>query len=322
MHCMAIIKERMDFMEQFNIVLNQLILFFVLMIIGYIAVRLHVVGEEFLDGLSRLITRILLPLLVFSNAVSGTTRSQLFECYPILLLTLAFYISIIVVCLALGKILRLKGERNKVFRAAFVFGNAGFIGIPLITAIFPENGPIYIALMSIIDQTFMWTYGLKLTTPASKKRKFNFKNFINPALCAVILSLILLLLNINTLIPDVLVNALSTMGKAATPLSLFYLGGLFHFCNWKSVLKAKELYAGIVVKMIAFPLAFYAVASMICPLQEMVRTISIIAALPTMTTIAMFTKSNQNQEDYAVGFVLMTTAASLITLSIVSYFIL
>ncbi len=307
-------------MEQFYIVLNQLILFFILMIIGYIAVRLRVVGEDFLDGLSRLITKILLPLLVFSNAVSGTTRSQLFECYPILLLTLAFYVCIILVCLLLGRILGLKGDKNRVFRAALVFGNAGFIGIPLITSIFPENGPIYIALMSIIDQTFMWTYGLKLTTPESKKQKFNFKNFINPALCAVLLSLILLLLNIH--LPDVFVNALSTMGKAATPLSLFYLGGLFYFCNWKSVLKAKELYVGILVKMVAFPLAFYTITSMICPFHEMVQTISIIAALPTMTTTAMFTKSTNNHEDYAVGFVLITTAASLITLSIVSYFIL
>lgn len=307
-------------MAQFNVVLNQLILFLVLMMIGYIAVRLHIVGEEFLDGLSRLIMKILLPLLVFSNAVSGTDRNQIFQCYPILLLTLGFYVSIIVVCYILAKLLRLKGERNKVYRAALIFGNAGFIGIPLITSIFPENGAIYIALMSIIDQSFMWTYGLKLTTPSSAKQKFDFKKFINPALGAVVLSLILILLNIK--LPSVFVNALSTMGKAATPLSLFYLGGLFYFCNWKSVLKCKELYIGIVVKMIAFPLVFFFAASTLCPSLEMAQTISIIAALPTMTTIAMFTKSNHNEEDYAVGFVLLTTAASLITLSIVSYIIL
>ncbi len=307
-------------MVQFNIVLNQLILFLILMMIGYIAVRLHIIGEDFLDGLSRLIMKILLPLLVFSNAISGTSRSQLLNCYPILLLTLGFYISIIIVCYVLAKILRLKGERNKVFRAALIFGNAGFIGIPLITSIFPQNGAIYIALMSIIDQTFMWTYGLKLTTPAGNKKKFNVKNFINPALCAVVLSLIFILLGIK--LPVVVVNALSTMGKAATPLSLFYLGGLFFFCNWKSVLKCKELYIGIIVKMVLFPLAYFAVASLVCPNREMVQTLSIIAALPTMTTIAMFTKSSHNEEDYAVGFVLISTAASLITLSIVSYFIL
>ena len=307
-------------MPQFQIVLNQLILFLILMMIGYIAVRLKIVGEDFLDGLSRLITRILLPLLVFSNAITGTSRNQLFECYPILLLTLSFYGSIILVCYLLARVLRLKGERNKVFRAALIFGNAGFIGIPLITSIFPENGAIYIALMSIIDQTFMWTYGLRLTTPASAGKKLNLKNFLNPALCAVILSLIFLLLGLH--LPDVIVNALSTMGKAATPLSLFYLGGLFFFCNWKSVLKCMELYIGIIVKMVLFPLAFFAVASRLCPSLEMVQTIAVIAALPTMTTIAIFTKSNRNEEDYAVGFVLITTAASLLTLSIVSYLIL
>ncbi len=307
-------------MAQFGIVLNQVILFLVLMIIGYIAVRLRIVGEDFLDSLSRLIMKILLPLLVFSNAVSGTSRQQLFDGYPILLLSLGFYISIIIVCFLLAKILRLKGEKNKVFRAALIFGNAGFIGIPLITSVFPENGAIYIALMTIIDQSFMWTYGLALTTPAKNGKKFSFKNFINPALCAVVLALILILAGIR--LPKVLVDALSTMGKAATPLSLFYLGGLFFFCNWKTVLKCKELYIGIIVKMILFPLAYFFVASLLCSNKEMVQTLSLISALPTMTTIAMFTKSNRNEEDYAVGFVLITTAASLITLSIVSYLIL
>lgn len=306
-------------MNQFFIVLNQLISFLIMMIIGFLAAKLSVVSEEFLDGLSKLIMRIILPILIFTNAVNGTTRSELFECYPILLLSLGMYIGLIIVFLLISKVMSLKEERNRLYRCTMIFGNAGFIGIPLLMSIFPEKGALYIALMSIVDQTFLWTYGHNLTIPIKEKQKFKIKNFINPALGAVALSLVIILLGIH--IPTIILTPLQTVGKASTPLSLIYLGGLFYYCNWKIVLKEKELYVGIFIKMIIFPIVFYYIASGIFSNTDMVRAMSIISALPTMTTIAMFAKSKNNQAEYAVGTVLITTAVCLITLTIVSYII-
>lgn len=306
-------------MDQFFIVLNQLISFLIMMIIGFLSAKLSVASENFLDGLSKLIMRIILPILIFTNAVNGTTRNELFECYPILLLSIGMYIGLIIVFLLLSKCMGLKEERNRLYRSTMIFGNAGFIGIPLLMAIFPEKGALYIALMSIIDQTVLWTYGLNLTVPVKEKQNFKLKNFINPALGAVVLSVIIILLGIH--IPSMVLTPLQTVGKASTPLSLIYLGGLFYYCNWKMVLKEKELYIGILTKMIIFPIAFYYIASNICSNVDMVRAMAIISGLPTMTTIAMFAKSKNNQAEYAVGTVLVTTAVCLITLTIVSYII-
>ncbi|MDO5516134.1 MAG: AEC family transporter [Clostridium sp.] len=306
-------------MNQFFIVLNQLISFLIMMLIGFSAGKLKIVNEEFLDGLSRLIMRIILPILIFTNAVIGATLQDLIQCYPVILLSIGMYIGLIIVFYLITKGMKLKGDRGRVYEASMIFGNAGFIGIPLLMAIFPERGALYIVLMSIVDQTFLWTYGVNLTTPQKDKQKFNFKNFINPALCAVMLSLIVIILGIH--LPNSVLNPLATVGRASTPLSLIYLGGLFYFCNWKSVLKEKELYIGIIAKMIIFPVIFYYIAKIFCSEIEMVRAIAVISGLPTMTTIAMFTKSKNNNAEYAVGTVLITTAVCLITMTIVSYII-
>ena len=63
--------------QSFSIILNQLISFFLMMIAGYLAARLKIISRKFLDGLSALIMKILLPVLVFANMMNGTSRSQL-----------------------------------------------------------------------------------------------------------------------------------------------------------------------------------------------------------------------------------------------------
>ena len=35
-------------------------------------------------------------------------------------------------------------------------------------ALWPQNGAIYVALMSIVDQTLLWTYGVWLCEPVAE----------------------------------------------------------------------------------------------------------------------------------------------------------
>ena len=306
-------------MDQFFIVANQLGQFFIMLLIGYVSARTKVVDEGFLTGLSKLIMRVILPILIFSNTVSGATRESLLQSLPVFFLAIGMYAGLLALFKVLAGILGLKGEMNKVFRALMIFGNVGFIGIPIISAMFPEKGMIYIALITIVDQSVLWIYGVRLTTPESQQMKINFKNFINPALCAVALAVATLLAGIK--LPEVILPSLSTVGKSATPLSLIYLGGLFHFCNWKIVLKVKQTYVGLLFKMVLFPIAFYYLASLTGADKAMIGTLTVLSALPTMTTVAMFAKSKDNEGEYAIGMVLVSTALCLITLPLVSFIV-
>ena len=266
---------------------------------------------------------VLIPVLVFSNAVDGADRAQLASNWGVMLLTAVMYALLILVFWLVAELLRLKGSRSHVFQASLIFGNAGFIGIPLIMALWPQNGAIYVALMSIIDQTLLWTYGVWLCEPVAETTVGLLKRFVNPAFVGVMLALILILLGVK--VPDIILKPLHTIGNMATPMSLIYLGGLFALTKWWGVLKRYELYAGLVAKMIAFPLAFYALLTALTgalpqlPItHDMVLMITVIAGLPTMTTIAMFTGRKNNMPEYAVGFVLVSTLFSLASLTIVS----
>ena len=330
-------------MGQFGVMVGQLVGFLIMLMVGYGCVRLRFYGKTALDGMCSLLLNVLIPVLVFSNAVDGTDRSHLEANWGVMLLTAVMYGLLILTFWGFAHLLRLTGSRSHVFQASLVFGNAGFIGIPLIMALWPREGAIYVALMSIIDQTLLWTYGVWLCEPirpvagvaegnvATALRPSLgsrvlglLRRFVNPAFIGVMIALALILLGIT--VPELILKPLHTIGAMATPMSLIYLGGLFALTKWWGVLRRYELYAGLVAKMIAFPLAFYALLTWavgVLPFallitHDMILMITVIAGLPTMTTIAMFTGRKNNMPEYAVGFVLVSTLFSLVSLTIVS----
>ena len=79
------------------------------------------------------------PLLVFSNAMAGADRAQVEANWGAMLLTAVMYALLILVFRLVAWALRLKGSRSHVFQAALIFGNAGFIGIPIIMALWPHE---------------------------------------------------------------------------------------------------------------------------------------------------------------------------------------
>lgn len=288
-----------------------------MLLCGYLAARWHVVSKDFLDGLAKLIMRLLIPILIFANAMDQTSWQMMVQSSAVLGLTAALYVSLIVVMAIVAKGLRLRGDHSRIFQATTIFGNAGFIGIPLLMAAFPQRGAIFVTLMSMVDQCFLWTYGLYLTTPAAQKAAFSWRHFLNPALVGVALSVVCIAAGITVPVP--LDTALLTIGRAATPLALMYLGGLLYFSHWGIAARQLELYVGMAVKLVAFPLAFWYVARQLCDDTQAVQAISLIAALPTMTVIAMFAESHHNEGDYTLGAVLLMTIVSLVTLTVVSF---
>lgn len=324
-------------MQQFGVVLNQLIGMAVMMAVGVICVKTKLLNEKSLNGICQLILKVGIPMLVFANAVSGTTCADLLHSSAMIGLTLLLYALLIASMWLLAKLLRVPGERGRLFQGAFIFGNAGFIGLPLVLALFPERGALYFALMSLVDQCLLWTYGVWITKPlANRSGRFDERparswlqrvsSLISPALVAVALSIAVILLGVD--VPEQILSPIRSLGGISTPLSMLYLGGLLVLRKWTSVLRCPELYVGIAFKMVAIPVAFCALLTY-APLWfglpqlnvDMVHMIALIAGLPTMSALVMFAEREHNMPQYAVGMVLVTTIASLFTLSAVSYMI-
>ena len=144
----------------FQIVLHQMIVFFLVLAIGFVAGKLGIIEKDYLPKFAKLITSILLPVMIFTLTRNGSTRQMVFENWGIIVFAIVFYAAITAIMYGIAKLLRLRPDRDRVFTLCFVFGNTGFIGTPLLAALYPEGGLMYMGLFGIIDIAYFWTGGL------------------------------------------------------------------------------------------------------------------------------------------------------------------
>ncbi len=307
-------------MEQFFIVLNQIGIFLILIIFGILAVKFGILDEHSLGSVSKLVMRMALPAYIFINTAEGATRQGLAESLLVIPLAIALYLMLFLLSLLLEKVFHLKGNRSHVFRAIVMFGNVGFMGIPLVVELYPDTALLYISLFTILDQGLFWTYGVSLTKPQSDQKEKvslkNLKNLLSPALVAIVGATILVLLNVH--LPKLLITTLSKLGASSMPLSLLYIGGMLSMTDVRKVLRCGELYAEIGLKMLVLPLVFFMVMKLLNVPADMAGTMTFLTGLPAINMVAMLSKNNGSDGDYAVCAVMMTTIACLITLPLVS----
>lgn len=307
-------------MEQFLIALVQIGIFLILICVGFATVKIKIFDAHSLAAVSKLVMQISLPSYIFINAISSATRQSLIDSFLIVPIAVLLYLILIVVSAAIEKVFGLQGNQKSVFRASLIFGNIGFMGIPLVTALYPGSALLYVSVFTIVDQIFFWTYGVVLTKPVSdEKQKIspeNLKNLLSPPLLAIVLAIVFILAGVH--IPEVFASSLTAIGNTSMPLALIYIGGVLCTSDIRPVLKCGELYAGIAVKMILMPVVCYLVMCGVGLPGDMAGTLAFIVALPGIEMVPMLANSSGSDGDYAVCAIMMTTIACLITLPIVS----
>ncbi len=309
-------------MNEFLIVVYQIAKFMIMIGIGVICVKCSILKEEHLPVMSRLIMKVILPVFIFTNTVGGATRADLIEDFIVLPVSIGVYLLWIFVGRLLAKIQRIEESKYKVYQAVYVFGNVGFIGIPLISALYAEKGMVYIALFTIIDQMVLWTYGVYLTSEEEGKPSLaNLKNMVNPPLAAILLAIVIVLLQVP--VPSVVYDALKSVGNASSPLSLIYIGASMCFCHFGEVVRRKEIYVGIAVKMLLLPVLVYLILRRLIGIEQTISmTMALLTALPCMTTVPMMAKQNNAEPEFCLSAVMIGQAASLATLPVVCYVIM
>lgn len=310
-------------MEYFKLVLGQIFSFMIFIFIGVIVVKKNVTDEKGLQVLSNLIIKITMPIMLFCNTINGSTKEEFIATIPILLLTILMFILLFFISYILRSTFKLEGNKARVYHASTMFGNIGFMGIPILITVFPEKGMIYIALFTVIDQLLLWTLGMRLTSGEDNQRGnvlSRLQKLINPSTIAIVLGIIGIFINFK--LPAVINEPLVKVGNITPPLAMIYLGGLFCFINIKESFKKIEFYAAIVTKMCIFPVLFYIITGYIPNLSiDMRFAMAIISAMPTMSSVAMLAKSQNSEGEYSAGQVFLTTCMSVVTIPSVCYLI-
>lgn len=308
--------------QQFSVVVNQVLVFGILMLIGYVMAKAKVLTADVLNGLSKLIVKLLLPCLIVSLIIgNGITVQSIMANGRFALALLLMYLVLCLLGYAMACASGLRRSGQDAFAVAAMFCNIGFMGLPLIDVMFPGNGQVAVCLLiyMTLDQLLLWSVGLFLCTRNAKRKGGSLlQNFLNPSLVGIVIALALLYFEIP--LPAPLLTTIQGLGDCSRYLALLYLGALLATMPVLSMLMKPHVYFLIVLKMTILPVAGYFITSLFFD-TVVSSLLATILSLPPMVAITMMARTYGGDERVAAETVFVSTIACLGTIPLVQFLI-
>lgn len=297
-----------------NTVLNSVISLFLIMLVGVYGSKKGIITSELNEGLIKLLLNITLPFMVISSFSFSFNMSITNN------LVKGFYYSIIAyIVLIIGSyvlLLPVKGDKKTIIHFGNVFTNTGYIGFPVLNAIYGPEGVIYGSIFNMFFVLFVWTYGLILFKGHIEKNELKKEiicTILNPSIIAVIIGVVIMMYDIK--IPLMVYNSINSVGSISGPLSMIIIGVIFSRSKFGNNFKDWKLYYGLIVKMIVLPLILYLI-SHLADRTIVSNSVIIIASMPAAIMTSIFAESYNKEKDFAMIIVLMSTLLSVITIPI------
>lgn len=304
----------------FQSVLNQILVLFLTLVVGYLARRLHVFEEQMTKGLSSLLLKIALPALIIDSLQQSFTPELLKASGQILVIAFFVYTASGLLALVAGKLLKAPASDIGVYRFAMLFSNVGFMGYPVINAVFGSEAVFYAAIYNLPFNLIVFTLGILIISLGGKRatQKIHPAMFFNPATVSVAIGFILFLFSIE--LPGPLATTVSQLGSLTTPLSMILIGALLASTKLSETLGNWRIYAVSSLRLLIIPLAVWGALRMVTSDPLLIGVPTIIAAMPVAANTAILAQEYEANSLLASQLVFVSTLLSIITIPLLTYF--
>lgn len=291
---------------------------FVLLGIGYYFTRTHKWPENTPDVFSTTVVQIAAPALAVTSIENRFTPDLL----KASLLNLVISTACVFILYFMGKLisvmLKLPKKKKAVFDTTFTFNNTMFIGLPIISIVFGNDGLPYLFTAYLVSIVLFWSLGAYTISRASddlKMQAFSIRRIFSPGLIGVIIGCLLAGFELH--LPVILETSLTYLGDICVPLSLLVIGanlakslskGMFRITADQILIMIGKFIISPLITFVAFRL--FHVGGL--PLHVFIM----IAAMPCHAQTAILAQFYDVEGEYASNLVSLSTLISLVTIPV------
>ena len=297
-------------------ILSSLIMIFILIVPGVFFKKKNILTEDQNGAINSIVVNLTWPCLVIDAMQMQFSIQVLKDSAYILVVCLLILAIIFAISFPIAKLIRLPKTKQYLTVFMLLFGNTGFIGIPVIKALYGTDAVFYAAIVELINDILIFTVGILLIQlSAGANLKVGLKQFINPGLIGVIIGLVLFLLNIQ--LPELIGGSIEMIGNATTPLTMFCIGFQIGGLKLKEIAGDFQVYAICFVKLLIVPILTLLAVKIWAGDFSMLEKVLIIGfAMPVGAVASIFSQQYKGEAAFATKSVLLSTVLSLITIPI------
>ncbi len=254
------------FIKTFVATLNPMLTLFLCIAVGFIARKAKLLPENAGKVMAKMETWIFCPALGFITMAKSFTvknigknaTSLLFSC-----LGVAVSLSL---ALLLARFFAKKGTlEHGVYKYALTVGNGGYVGDPLVLALFASVGLGFYKTFYLPLNILIYTWGISVLVPHSGKKESIFKKLLNAPTVGLLIGMLVGITGLGALLfpegkdPNFLESTLDSLKSCMGPVAMLLCGFTVAGYPLKEMLTKKKVYVASLLRLFVLPAIIIAV---------------------------------------------------------------
>ena len=290
-------------------VLNQVLMMFSLMLVGFVLYRKGLLNENGTQQMSTILLQVCTPALII------TSFNIKFDMEILAEIGIAFGLALSSILLGLLIARLIYRREHRIAQFAVAFSNVGFFGIPLVTGLLGLQYVIYLSAYILAFNLLSWTVGIYLITGDKSAMKFT-TFFKTPAFIGMMIGFIVFLSPIK--LSGFLQQSLASLGSINTPLAMLVLGTYLAKSKLIEIFRNKQVYPIAFYRLVLIPTIALFVLSALTMIRPEVRMVVLIASsAPSATILAIFSQRFGHDYAYGAQIISFTNLMCLLTIPII-----
>lgn len=301
------------FMELFLITLTTVGIMLAYAIPGFVTVKTGIIKPQAISAFAVILMYVCQPCLTIYSLTRVEYSPDVFV-RMMIFLALTFVLQAVV--LGVYYVIFRKKQDNvavRISNVAVAFGNVGFLGVPLLESIFPDNPEVLVySTAFLIGMNLLgWTFASAIITRDKKYVSLK-KAIFNPATVGLIIGLPLFFTGVK--MPAQLDSMITLLGKMTTPLCMLIMGMRLAVNSPRSVFCRPMQYVVVVFKQVVFGLIALLLVWFLPLPTYFKETMFILACTPVASVVLNFAEMLGEGQETAANLVLLGTMSSIITI--------
>lgn len=298
------------------LLLQQMIVLFIYMMIGYFAYKKGKLDEEAGSKLSWIVLNIANPMLVISAAVNGEGEIKGLDL--IFTAAVAVWMFAVIGLLAqfLPKLLHVEKKDVPLYKLMILFNNMAFMGFPLISATYGSNALLYAAVFLLPFNILIYTYGVQVVQEEKAEKKFAWDKILNVGVISCVIAAVLYIGHIP--VPQFVKTCSQGLGNLTGPLSMIVTGISLTKIKIKELFLDVKLLIFSLIKLIIIPIAGTLLLKQVIDNTILCGTFMIILSTPVASMTLMLAEPEREECEALVKGISLTTILSVVTIPLVS----
>ena len=279
-----------------SVVFDKMAMLVLIMLLGYLCARIGITGPEFNKRVTPLVMNVLLTATILNSVLSVPDFTGRDIVDYVLVLTAATVLQI--------------AEDVGATRLVTAFGNVGFVGLPVVAAIFGDEMVFFASLTNIPFNLALYSIGAAQLSGGAGAR-FDWRKVLNMPVIATLLSVVLLLSRIH--VPAVIADTISTLAGATIPLSMLIIGTSLGAISVRAALADWRVYVVSAVRLLVCPLLTWLVLRPFVS-GALLGIPVLLAACPSAMVVTALCLQYDRSDAFASKCIFLNTILSAVTI--------